>query len=342
MKLYSGGHLAQLRLYETTKNICSAEAITYEDEEEGTRFLNTLLGQGDLKDAIFFVHWGPHVPKLIHLLSDKNIVYISYSTGYNFQIPPSIPIIAGSKHTQAYWGRNAPNSPIFYLPCEISEEFKNLHLARDVDVLVQKRKSSRYLLEELIPNLRPHCSVKVLDSWVDSLAEEFNRSKIYLYDSTDYWIQHGVSEGFGLPPLEAIACGCTVFSSVNDALSDYLDPGVNCHKIRVYSKQFDTACILKAIDDWEEQPTEKDLAIEYRKQNIEKRLKVILHQLNVFFDFKQNHFADIEAIVTHASNQEIEVLRVRIQQMEDSLGWRVLQRLRRIYHKAIHVFRPLN
>ena len=46
-----------------------------------------------------------------------------------------------------------------------------------------------------------------------------------LYDSADHWRRAGVSEGFGLPPIEALACGCVVFSSLNHALADTLDPG---------------------------------------------------------------------------------------------------------------------
>jgi glycosyltransferase involved in cell wall biosynthesis len=47
------------------------------------------------------------------------------------------------------------------------------------------------------------------------LAQLFNSSKIYLYDSAEYWVVKGLTEGLGLPPLEALACGCIVFSSVN-------------------------------------------------------------------------------------------------------------------------------
>jgi glycosyltransferase involved in cell wall biosynthesis len=122
-----------------------------------------------------------------------------------------------------YWGEKAPNALIYYLPNQIGSEFLNLGLERDIDVLVQGRKSSKYLLNRLVPALRPHCRVKVLDSYVEDLVGLFNRSRVYLYDSAEYWAVNGLTEGFGLPPLEALACGCTVFSSVNSALADYLD-----------------------------------------------------------------------------------------------------------------------
>jgi glycosyltransferase involved in cell wall biosynthesis len=61
---------------------------------------------------------------------------------------------------------------------------------------------------------------------VDDLVDLFNSASVFLYDSADYWRGRGVSEGFGLPPIEALACGCVVFSSLNHALADTLDPGL--------------------------------------------------------------------------------------------------------------------
>ena len=339
MNINSGGHLAQIKLFELTTTICTARPVTYEVQEDDILFLDHLLEAEDTNDDIFIVHWGPHITDLIQRLAGKNIVYASYSTGYDFAIPPGVPIIASSKHTQAYWGRYSPSSPIFYLPCEISEEFKNLHLPRDIDVFVQKRKSSRYLLEELVPALRPYCSVTVLDSWVDDLTEVFNRSKVYLYDSTEHWIQHGTSEGFGLPPLEALACGCTVFSSINDALSDHLDPGFNCHQLRIYSKEYDLARILKAVREWKDDYQENDPVEEYRGSSILKRLRLILIQINEFLDQKQQYRNDIEDIGVLPSKAEIRLIKERIQKMENSRGWRLLERLRGIHARVLQALK---
>jgi len=249
--------------------------------------LDDVLQQADAASSIFIIHWGYHVPDLIHRLIDKNVVYVSYSTGYGFNIPARIPIIAGSRHTLAYWSKHAPASLLYYLPAIISDEFTNLHQDRDIDVLVQKRKSSRYLLEELVPALQPDCSVTVLDSWVEDLAAIFNRTKVYLYDASEYWAQYGLSEGFGLPPLEALACGCSVFSSINDALSDYLDPGFNYHKLHTYSLQYDLKRIRSVIHDWQDQMQETDPAAAYRSQVVERRLEVIISGLNDFFDHQR-------------------------------------------------------
>jgi glycosyltransferase involved in cell wall biosynthesis len=284
MNIESGGHLAQMRLLDTARRVAPAHAVVYESLDVSVPFLDDVLQQVDAARSIFVIHWGPHIPDLIHRLVDRNVVYLSYSTGYGFKVPARVPIIAGSRHTLAYWGKHAPDSLLYYLPAIISEEFTNLHQSRDIDVLVQKRKSSRYLLEELVPALQHDYSVTTLDSWVEDLAGIFNRTKVYLYDSSEYWAQHGLSEGFGLPPLEALACGCTVFSSINDALSDYLDPGFNCQKLHTYSLKYDLKQISSVIRSWQDQTLEDDPAEAYRAYAVERRLGRILSGLNDFFD----------------------------------------------------------
>lgn len=308
MIINSGGHLAQVKLLEVAKRLARARAVTYESRDANVLFLDDVLKQAETDDSIFLIHWGPHVPDLIDRLTGRNVVYLSYSTGYGFKVPAHVPIIAGSRHTQAYWGKHAPKSLIYYLPAIISDEFTNLHQNRDIDVLVQKRKSSRYLLDDLVPALQSDCSVMVLDSWVEDLAEIFNRTKVYLYDSSEYWEQHGVSEGFGLPPLEALACGCTVFSSINDALSDYLDPGFNCQKLHTYSLQYDLKRILNAARDWQDQTQENDPAAQYRSHAVEKRLGVLLSGLNDFFDYQRldpTAFQTVGASSEQAKTQDL-------------------------------------
>jgi glycosyltransferase involved in cell wall biosynthesis len=150
--------------------------------------------------------------------------------------------------------------------------------------LVHARKSSDYLLKQLIPALKPHCQVEVIDGFVDSLADLFNRSQVYLYDSAEYWATQGVTEGFGLQPLEAIACGCQVFSSVNHGLSDYLDPGFNCHKIAGFSTAYDVERILAVVKSEASAKDLDALVAEYRTTNILYRLNVILTEINHFFD----------------------------------------------------------
>ena len=99
-----------------------------------------------------------------------------------------------------------------------------------------------------MPALRQRgLSVEVQSGWVDDLVGLFNNAKVYLYDSAEYWRGRGVTEGFGLPPLEAMACGCVVFTSLNHALADHCDPGRSAHQIGCGSLAHDLQRIQAAV-----------------------------------------------------------------------------------------------
>ncbi|MGG6294758.1 glycosyltransferase [Leptolyngbya sp. AN02str] len=285
-KFACGGLFAELKTLTLAQQICQAEAVTYRQREPNTPFLNDVLQKDTSDRAIFVISWGFDIPKLAARLKGYPVVYHAHSAGYGFQIPPSIPIITVSRNTLGYWGQIAPHSLLYYLPNQISDEFTNQNLNRDIDVLVQVRKSSHYLLNELIPELKQHCNVFVVDSFVDNLPALFNRAKVYLYDSAEYWAIQRVSEGFGLQPMEAMACGCQVFSSVNGGLSDYLDPGFNCYKIAGYSRDFDVQRILHVVKSGHTFDIPNSLFEEYRTANIVQRFSVILNDINLFFDQK--------------------------------------------------------
>ncbi|TVP56681.1 MAG: glycosyltransferase [Nodularia sp. (in: Bacteria)] len=289
-----GGLWAELKTVKLAQQICSADVVTYRQRETDQLFIDDVLAEKNLDAAIFVISWGFDVPKLAAKLKPHNVIYHAHSAGYNFRLPASIPIITVSRNTMGYWGQKSPNSLIYYLPNQISTEFENLHLERNLDVLVQARKSSSYLIQELIPALQQQCKLKLVDSYVEDLPGLFNQAKIYLYDSAEYWAQQPVSEGFGLQPMEAMACGCQVFSSVNGGLSDYLDPGFNCYKIAGYSKEYDLQRVIKVLKSSQSIDLPEEFFAEYRTENILQRLQVILAELNEFFDEKINFSANIQ------------------------------------------------
>lgn len=288
-KFASGGLSAEIQAYELAKQLQPADLVTYRQKEADHLFLPELLAQLEPQTAIFVVSWGFDVPRLVKKLQDHHVVYHAHSTGYNFRLPSSIPIWTVSRNSMGYWGQQAPNNPIFHLPNQISPIFQNRHLDRDIDVLVQTRKTSSYVLEKLVPELQKRCRVEVVDRFVPDLSELFNRSKIYLYDSAEYWNNNAVSEGFGLPPLEAIACGCQVFVSVNGALADYLDPGFNCQKISTYCLEYDGDRIIEAIQKFQPMTDSDHLLRDYSAQAILPRLAKILEEVNLFFDYQAKY-----------------------------------------------------
>jgi hypothetical protein len=170
------------------------------------------------------------------------VAYHAHSSGYGFNLPPGVPVLAVSRNTLGYWGDRAPRHPLFLVPNALEPKWLEQGARgrgdgapsprRPIDVLVQQRKSSAYVLDQLVPELRrAGLRVEVQSGWVDDLVDLFNSATVVLYDSADYWRGRGVSEGFGLPPLEALACGCVVFSSFNHALADSLEPGLVGHQI---------------------------------------------------------------------------------------------------------------
>jgi glycosyltransferase involved in cell wall biosynthesis len=311
-KFGGGGLWAELNTCKLAQQVCEAEIVTYRQREPERAFLADILPDSDRQSAIFIIGWGFDVPKVMAQLPGQNIIYHAHSANYGFSLPSNVPIITVSRNTMGYWGEKAANSLIYYLPNQISDEFCNLQQTRDIDILVQTRKSSEYLLGQLIPALQALYRVEIINSYVADLAGLFNRSKIYLYDSAEYWATSGVTEGFGLPPLEALACGCQVFSSVNHGLADYLDPGFNCHKIAGYSLEYDLKRIKEALqlsnsnaDSW---------LAEYRSDRLIARLQVILTEINQFFDYQPHLKTTIKNLDSR-----------RIQQLKYQQFWRKLQ-----------------
>lgn len=314
---YAGGGLwAELNTCKLAQQVCEAEIVTYRQRESQQVFLGDILPQSDRQTAIFMIGWGFDVPKIMSQLSGQNVIYHAHSANYGFSLPTNVPIIAVSRNTMGYWGEKASRNLIYYLPNQISDEFSNHQQTRDIDILVQTRKSSEYLLRELIPALQTKYRVETLNTYVPDLAGLFNRSKIYLYDSAEYWATSGVTEGFGLPPLEALACGCQVFSSVNHGLADYLDPGFNCHKIASYSLEYDLQKIAQVL-----QNTNFDSPPwigEYRSDRLVSRLQGILTEINQFFD----HQPQLTTQLENLTKWQIQQLKIK------QLGHKVQRKLK--------------
>jgi glycosyltransferase involved in cell wall biosynthesis len=200
--------------------------------------------------------------------------------------------LAVSRNTLGYWGNKAPRNPLFLVPNALDQAWLNrgdrsARHRRPIDVLVQARKSSPYVLKQLVPALRQAgLEVEVQTGWVDDLVDLFNRSTVYLYDSAEYWRGRGVTEGFGLPPLEALACGCVVFSSLNHALADYGDPGQTVHQIGCGRLRFDLERIKAAI------------AAPQRWRPADDRLKALLQECSetALLDRWRNAFAQLDTL----------------------------------------------
>jgi hypothetical protein len=235
--------------------LCATEVVTYRQRQLDSPFLDDCLkAEKPDPSVLWIVSWGFDVPGLIRRLRGHRVAYHAHSSGYGFSLPPNVPVLAVSRNTLGYWGARAPRNSLHLLPNALDEAWlkrgaRGSTELRSIDVLVQARKCSPYVLNQLVPALRSSgLIVEVQTGWVEDLVDLFNQSTVYIYDSAEYWRSRGVSEGFGLPPLEALASGCVVFSSFNHALSDYANPGLTTHQIGCSSLVFDQQRIISAVN----------------------------------------------------------------------------------------------
>ena len=264
-----GGLSVELQTARLVSDLAPTQVVTYRERQADQPFLADLLraeprGSNLADRALWVVSWGFDVPRLLRRLRGRPLAYHAHSSGYGFTLPPGVPVLAVSRNTLGYWGARAPRNPLYLVPNALEPQWMargdrprldpatgHLHPAaegRPIDVLVQQRKCSSYVLEQLVPALRSRgLQVLVQSGWVEDLVALFNSAAVVLYDSADYWRGRGVSEGFGLPPIEALACGCVVFSSLNHALADGLDPGVVGHQLGLGSLNADVERIAAAV-----------------------------------------------------------------------------------------------
>ena len=287
-----GGLSVALQTARLLSRLRPTQLVTYRQRQSDHPFLDDLLQQDESsEDVLWMVSWGFDVPLLLRRLKGRPVIYQAHSSGYGFDLPAGVPVLAVSRNTMGYWGDRAPRNPLFFLPNALEPQWFERgarHLAldsRSIDVLVQRRKSSDYVLSQLVPALRARgLRVEVQDGWVDDLVGLFNSAKVYIYDSADHWRAAGVSEGFGLPPLEAMACGCVVFSSLNHALADTLTPGEIGHQIGCGSLEHDVNRIAKAVSapaDWTPSGALLDALLKpYSEPVLVKRWQGVLQQLD--------------------------------------------------------------
>jgi hypothetical protein len=301
-----GGLLVEQQTVRLLSGLVPTALVTYRQREPGLPFLADLLraeppGSAAADQALWIVSWGFDVPRQLRALRGRPVAYHAHSSGYGFRLPPGVPVLAVSRNTLGYWGQWASRNPLFLVPNALEERWlargdrpHNLGAepapgGRSIDVLVQRRKCSAYVLEQLVPALRARgLAVVVQDGWVDDLVDLFNGATVVLYDSADHWRCSGVSEGFGLPPLEALACGCVLFSSFNHALADSLEPGTMAHQIGAGTLAADVERIAAAVADpvaWLPPPRQlEELLGELSEPRLRERWRQALAAINAHLD----------------------------------------------------------
>mgnify|MGYP001579182421 CR=1 FL=1 len=219
---------------------------------------------------LFIVSWGPLVSDHIKLIRknipDAKIIYYAQSFGWGIKIPPKIPIACVSRFVMSQWALYAPENFITYIPPPLNPVFclpAERHGLpdpqtgkRDIDILVHTRKQNDYCLKQLLPVLKKqNLKIEIIDEWIPQpeFAKLLQRSKIFLYITELHkagFFRRLPGEGFGLPALEALACGAVVGSNLLGGVTDFLTPGENCIKLQNGDLNFDLAQIENAIKNF--------------------------------------------------------------------------------------------
>ncbi|MFP5288554.1 MAG: glycosyltransferase, partial [Thermoanaerobaculia bacterium] len=164
-------------------------------------------------------------------------------------------------------------------------------------------KSTVYLREVLVPALQARCNVHVVRDFLPraELIRLYNRSRVYLYSSAPMGAGPEWVEGFGFQPLEALVCGCTVFSNLHGGLADYLDPEVNAFKIETHSLAWDLERIAAALRGGFRPEGVAELARAYSEEAFHRRISRFLPVLEAFFSGAASTPADIGRLAAAAA-----------------------------------------
>lgn len=291
-----GGAIIARKAMELLSPTIATQTVTYIDREDGTPYLDEVLVEASADD-LFIMTWGPHVNELAPRLAGRRFVYYAQSPGWDIRLPVHVPIICLSRYLMAFWMAEAPYNPIFLLPPVLEPECHNTGLERDIEVLYLSRKSTKYLSDHLMPALEKVCHVHTVDGFIprNELFELYNRSKVYVYSSAPW--STGWVEGFGFQPLEALVCGCEVFSNLHGGLSDYLEPSMAGNKLETISLDYDVSRVQTAVDEHSSLDNEREirhLVDTYSAEKFHIRIQKILREIERLYT--TNHQNPIEKI----------------------------------------------
>ncbi len=246
---------------------------------------------------LIIIFWGKHVDDLVTQFKGWRLVYYAHSVGYTFKnFHSHIPIICVSNSTMGYWGRQNTN-PLYLLHNPIADRTPEIQIpyrssSKNIDIFIMNRKTSDYVkqLVEFIRQNHINVNIMQIDHWIDDHSEilqYMQNAKVFLYDSRDYWQKRSLREGFGVPPMEAIQRKCIVFTSLNDSLSDYLEPHVNCFQF-TRNAHIDIQQILKAITSYDTIISQLTLTFDpkYTKQHFISRARIIIDAIIQYYNSK--------------------------------------------------------
>lgn len=248
-----GGWQIFNRAAELAGRLRDVEVLTYRHREAGTRYLDDVPAE-ELHAGLVWTYWSAHVTELSRRLAGHpRVVLYAMNTDYGRDhgqvTPPAWPLVCLSRFLAAAWSEADPWRLVHYLGPVLHADARNPRREREVDVLAHVRKLPPYVRRELLPALvESGLRVEEVGDWrpQEEMLALFQEARVYLY-----WVHRQIGglwihEGFGMQPLEAIACGALPVSNLYGGMSDYLEPPTNCRKIGVWDLAYDVEQVTRA------------------------------------------------------------------------------------------------
>ena len=95
-------------------------------------------------------------------------------------------------------------------------------------------------------------SLRKLPHWIAFHPITSDAQLRALYSETHIFVVPSWIEGFGLPPMEAMACGCAVVATDAGGFTDYLANGENALLVPIQSPGALAQCVCRLIENDEE------------------------------------------------------------------------------------------
>ena len=330
-----GGHLFTIGFANLLKEHAEVTLVSYNLKEEGVWYLPEVVSTLEKEQYIVIVTWGPHVNSLLKEYHGRfPMVYLQQSMDWGINLPIDVPVLCVSKYVMAMSQLQWPSNPQFYMPVVLPTECKNTSKQRDIDVLIVKRKLPEYIIQTLRKELESKCNVYFLDSFVtrDELYALFNRSKTYLYAFDPQRTDHTDSgwrmmEGGSLQALEAMVCGCTVFSDLRGGPVDFIQPWEHGYKLQTYSMQWDVYQILNAVKCYPQKTHEAHesyILQHYGVDAFHQRAESFVTFMEEFTVFIQEHSSNEEIFKVKKALSSTEKRQINRQRFLSKLKKRIL------------------
>jgi glycosyltransferase involved in cell wall biosynthesis len=184
---------------------------------------------------------------LEHLHIDRNLIFVTREG-----LSPSFRPISNSELASSLRMKSGLHSN-FVLAIGSADPRKNIATLISAYAMLPEdiRENYRLVIVWTAPVLAPSISKRIealgLNRYVQFLDHISNEDLVLLYNEASLFVFPSLSEGFGLPPLEAMACGTPVVASNNSSIPETVGDAALLFDAQDVAAM--SATILKVLND---------------------------------------------------------------------------------------------